>query len=283
MLIVLGVDNVTVDGPISAVFSGQRYLLIPETFKPHPLVQQTVLRWPEAAGPVEDVQREQAHGLVSPFDGGHSSPMWCVISGEALLVQHMEQKSAQVVAAQEAHTRASEANYQCELIVYAYTSRLCSGADAAADSSDLQGVASFLRKEEIADLQLEVNQQEISYPQVQRRASLERAQRANRILRRRANACMNTGPSAARRSLARVEHIKELNLLREWDWALRAELTAHEWHAALLKAQVQTTQAELDPVLCSCPDPSRRYFLLGKMCHSPPGCRIVQNPMEHRG
>ncbi|KAH7107163.1 hypothetical protein BKA62DRAFT_230016 [Auriculariales sp. MPI-PUGE-AT-0066] len=93
MLIVLGVDSVTPDGLLWPKVS----LLSAETFKPHPLVQQTVLKWPEAAGPVEDVQWEQmglsGRSLAVTLQQCGTCVIWDYVSGEPLLVHRMEQKS----------------------------------------------------------------------------------------------------------------------------------------------------------------------------------------------
>ncbi|KAH7096803.1 hypothetical protein BKA62DRAFT_833732 [Auriculariales sp. MPI-PUGE-AT-0066] len=145
------------------------------------------------------------------------------------------------------HSHLENVTSQAARIRSAAESSVGSGADAAADSSDLQGVVSFLRKEkEIADLQLEINKQEIA----RHKADIERLSKEldeQTALLAEERARMTTSLASAEQQKELVERIEQLNLLRESNATLRAELTTHRKRVAQLEAQVQAAQAELEP------------------------------------
>ncbi|EJD40490.1 hypothetical protein AURDEDRAFT_153559 [Auricularia subglabra TFB-10046 SS5] len=120
------------------------------------------------------------------------------------------------------------------------------GSDPAL--AELRTVVSYLRKEkEIADLQIEINQQEIARLKADGERLARDLDEQKALLAEERTRATNSLASAQQQAEL-VERINQLNILRESNATLRSDAQAQRKRVAQLETQVQALTTELEPL-----------------------------------
>ncbi|KZV92725.1 hypothetical protein EXIGLDRAFT_836242 [Exidia glandulosa HHB12029] len=172
----------------------------------------------------------------------------------------LDKQIAELTAKQQALNEQNNVLHQHLETVSSQAARIRQAADASITDTDpsavsadpalneLRSVISYLRKEkEIADLQLEINQQEIARLKADSERMARELDEQKALLAEERERATNTLASAQQQAEL-VERINQLNILRESNATLRSDSQALRKRVTQLETQVQSLASELEPV-----------------------------------